>query len=132
MQRKPKPDNATVDSVRLLDTIMDHVAQEEADTAVFTEEENQWARRLRQEVDARLAELRAQLAPAVRNTKRPPEIGPEIQGLDRQQLLERLDELRQHPGVRFAHLDLAGLDTDDLRQLVAAILAPPQEERSPS
>lgn len=40
--------------------------------------------------------------------------------------------VHQRPGVRFARLDLAGLNTDDLRQLVAAILAPPHDEGTPS
>jgi hypothetical protein len=107
---------------------MDHLAQEEADTTEFTPEEDRWARRVRQGVDTQIAALRRQLTPVRPKLESLPPIPDEIRALDREGLLARLEILRQGPGVRYAHMNLTGLTTDDLRQMVAAILEPPIAE----
>jgi hypothetical protein len=126
-----KHDRDPVDPVAFVNTIMDHLAQEdpvEADTTEFAPEEDRWARRVRQGVDTQLAALRRQLTPVRPKLKRLPPIPDEIRALDHEGLLARLEILREGPGVRYAHMDLTGFTTDDLRQMVAAILEPPIEE----
>src|SRR5678815_4441731 len=117
-----------MNSVAVVNAIMDHVAQEEADRAVPTPEERRWARGVRKRVDVELARLRRQLTPTELKPKRPPPIPDEIRTLDRAGLLAQLEVLRQREGVRYAHLDLTELSTDDLRQMIAALLEPPQDD----
>ena len=121
-----KHDKAPTDPIAFVDTVMDHVAQEEADSAEFTPEEDRWARGVRQNVDTHLAALRRQLTQI--QPERPTSIPDEIRALDREALLTRLEILLQGSDVRHAHVDLTELTTDELRQMVAAILEPPTEE----
>jgi hypothetical protein len=123
-------DRPSTNSVAVVYAVMDHVAQEESDRAPTTPEEARWARRVRQQLDVQLAELRRRLTPTDCKPKRPPAIPEEIRTLDREGLLARLEVLRQYDGVRYAHLDLTGLSTEDLRQMVAAILEPPMDDES--
>lgn len=122
-------DKPSADVVAIVDAVMDHVAQEYAESVeVFTPEEDLWAQALRRRVESELARLRRQLTPARSIRKRLPPISDELRALDRDELLARLAVLRQASGVRYAHQDLTGLTTDDLRQLVAVILEPPKGE----
>ena len=121
-------DHLPVNHVAVVRIVMDHVAEDEAERAAFVPEENRWARRLRREVDGQLAGLRRQLIAEQSRHKRPPPIPPEFLALDRAGLLSRLELLREQHGVRYAHLELTGLTTDDLRQMIAAMLEPPRED----
>jgi hypothetical protein len=121
-----KHDKPPTDPITFVDTVMDHVAQEEADNAPFTPEEDRWALGIRQNVDMHLAALRRQLTLDQPTSKRP--ISDEIRALDREGLLAQLEVLRRGPGARYAHLDLTRLTTDDLRQMLAEILEPSTEE----
>jgi hypothetical protein len=122
-------DIPSADVVAIVDAVMDHVAQEYAEsTAVFTPEEDRWAQALRRRVESELARLRRQLTPARSIRKRLPPISDELRALDRDALLARLAVLRQASGVRYAYQDLTGLTADGLRQLIAVIMEPPTEE----
>ena len=116
------------DPVAFVNTVMAHVAEEEADQATGTADDRRWARELRQQVDIKLAALRRELAATPCKHKRPPPIPEEIRALERPELLEHLVRLRGCEGVRYAHLDLQGLTDDDLRQLIAAILEPAMDD----
>jgi hypothetical protein len=121
-------DNTNADPSAVLDAVMDHVALEHAESAeVFTAEEDRWARNLRQRVDRELAALRRQLTPAQPRHKRLPPVPDDLLSLDRQALVQRLRSLQEASGVRYAHQDLTGLTSEDLRQLIVAILKPPRE-----
>ncbi|HEU4726477.1 MAG TPA: hypothetical protein VFT22_01250 [Kofleriaceae bacterium] len=111
----------------LLDVAQDHVAQEGTDGAEFTPEEDEWARNVRQSVEMRLAALRRQLTPEQPKRRRLAPIPEDLQALDRSALLARLEALRIRQSVRYAHLNLTELSTEDLRQMVATILEPPTE-----
>jgi hypothetical protein len=50
---------------------------------------------------------------------------PEIAKLDRPNLLARLEALRSHAGVRYAHQDLKGLSDHDQRTMLAVLLKKP-------
>jgi hypothetical protein len=93
--------------------------------------EDQWARKVRGEIDAKLARMRRQLRLAPSSPRRASRISAELRALDRAGLLMRLDALQQVPGVRIAHLALSGLTTEDLRLLVAELEATAQTQESP-
>lgn len=122
-------DGPLVDPSLVLDAIMDHVAMERAESIeVFTPEEDRWARKLRQEVEIKLAELGRQLTPVQPRHKPLAPIPEELFALDRDALVIRLDTLRQELGIRDAQQDLTGLTPDELRTMIAALLNPPIEE----
>src|SRR5262245_48718276 len=61
--------------------------------------EDQWARNVRRDLDAKLARLRQPRSPASAAPRRASRISAELHALDRAALLTRLDALRQLPGV---------------------------------
>jgi hypothetical protein len=128
MHSSGKHDKPSPDSVAVLETILEHVADEEAEFGESTAADDRWARNLRQQTAVHIAALRRQLIPARPVVKRAAPVPDRILSLDREELLAQLELLRQSPAVRFAHQDLTGLTTDDLRLMVAAILEPPTEE----
>jgi hypothetical protein len=103
-----------------LETVLAHVSAECVDSDDDARAD-MWAQRIRAKVDAQLAAMRRQLNPARPMPRRAARISDEILALDREGLLARLEILRQAPEVRIAHLELSGLTTDDLRQLIAEI-----------
>jgi len=106
-----------------LEVVLEHVSAEGSHDPDEVARENSWAHAVRQKVDTQLAALRRQLNPARPIRRRAAGISDELRALDRDGLLARLAILRQAPEVRIAHLELSGLTTDDLRQLVAEIEA---------
>lgn len=79
----------------------------------FGVREDRWAQKVRRDLDAKLAGLRRRLNPARSLQRRATHISAELRVLDRPELLARLDDLQQAPGVRIAHLELSGLTTED-------------------
>ena len=114
-------------AVPYVDMTTGQVTQGEAEDPEFTPEEDAWARNVRQGVETKLAALRRQLTPLEPKRKRVAPIPDEIRALDRPELLSQLQLLRSRLSLRYAHMDLTGLSTDDLRQMVATILEPPTE-----
>jgi hypothetical protein len=106
-----------------LEVVLEQVSAESSDDPDEVARENAWAHAVRQKVDTQLAALRRQLNPARSTPRRAARISDELLVLDRDCLLARLAILRQAPEVRISHLELSGLTTDDLRQLVAEIEA---------
>jgi hypothetical protein len=105
-----------------LEVVLEHLSAESVDPEDDARADV-WARAVRQNVDTQLAALRRQLNPARTAPRRAARISDELLTLDREGLLARLAILRQVPEVRVAHLELQGLTTADLRQLVAEIEA---------
>ena len=97
----------------------------------FGVREDMWAQKVRRELDAKLAGLRRRLNPARSPERRATRISAELQVLDRAELLARLDALQQTPEIRIAHLELAGLTTEDLRLLVAELEATVRTQELP-
>jgi hypothetical protein len=106
-----------------LEVLLEHISAESSDDPDEVAREDAWAHAVRQKVDTQLAALRRQLSPARPAPRRAARVSDELLALDREGLLARLALLRQAPEVRIAHLELQGLTTDDLRQLVAEIEA---------
>lgn len=115
-----KHDRSARDAVAILDAVIDHVAEEEAENGEPTEQDLRWSRDLRRQMQSRMAALRRQLTP-VQPIVRSVSIGSEIRGLDREGLLAQLEALRQGGDVRYAHQDLTGLSDDDLRRMLAIL-----------
>jgi hypothetical protein len=109
MQPGDKDDGPRPDAVAILDAVIEHVAQEEAENGEPTEQDIQWSRDLRRQVQARIAELRRQL-----NSVKP------LRALDRAELLARLKAL---PGDGARH-DLASLSDEELRQMISHLTGP--------
>lgn len=126
MKRNGRHPGGDPDATHPLETVLEHVSAESVDPDDAAREES-WARALRLKVDTQLAALRRQLMP-LRPAPRPAvSVSDELRALGRDALLARLEILRQAPDVLIAHLDVSGLTTDDLRQLIAEIEA---EERT--
>lgn len=122
MKRHGKRPSSEADSPHPLETLLEHTSAESIHPQ-DDERANAWARGVRSQVDAQLAALRRQLNPARPMPRRAARIPDELFAMAREDLLARLEILRQIPEVQIAHLELSGLTTDDLRQLVAEIEA---------
>jgi len=120
MTRHGRSHGNDLDAPHPLEKVIGAVAAEsfEPDHGV---REDRWAQNIRRNVDARLAALRRQLSPPRSPQRQVARVSVDLRMLDRAALLARLDILRQAPHVRFAHLELSGLTTEDLRQLIAEI-----------
>lgn len=129
MQPNGKHEKPLPDASAVFETILDHIAEEEAENEVSTETDRCWAHNLRQQMETHIAALRRQLTPVRPVVRRPPPISSEIRALDRDGLLARLEALRQAEHVRYAHQDLTGLSDDDLRHMLALLVASPDRQK---
>jgi hypothetical protein len=114
MSPNDKDDGPPPDAIALLDAVIDHVAEEEAEHGEPTEQDVRWSRDLRRTMQARIAALRSA------HTAAPMDFA--IRALDREGLLARLEALRQDGGG--VHQDLRRLSDDDLRQMLAILVRP--------
>jgi len=123
MRPNDKDDGPVPDAIAILDAVIDHVAEEEAENGEPTEQDIRWAHDLRLKMQSRIAALRsAHTGPT--NHPGPAPMDSELRALGREGLLARLEALRQHGGVQYAHQDLTGLSDDDLRQMLAIWVGP--------
>ena len=106
----------------VLATVLDLIAEEAPDTEP-TEDDRLWAQEQHVKMQARIAQMRRQHTPPHPFIDRAVPIGPEIRGLPREAVLVRLEQLSQGGAVQYAHHELVGLTDDDLRQLLAVLLA---------
>jgi len=109
-----------------LQAILEHLAMAEDDTEP-TEDDLRWAREQHAQMQARIAAMRRQHTPSHPPIDRVPPPGPQILAMTRAELLARLESLNQDGAVQYAHRKLTGLTDDDLRQMLAILLEPPQE-----
>ncbi len=124
MTHNGKRDRASRDPIAVWEVLLDDVAEQAAEDYVPTDDDIQWSREVATMVKGRIAELRRQLTPAQPTVRRGVGLPPDIQALDRESLLARLESLRQRAEVRYAHQDLTGLSVDDLRTVLALLVAP--------
>jgi hypothetical protein len=122
MQRPKPPTPAAV-----LETLVEHIAQEEADHGLSDEATSIWARRVRADMMSRIAELRRRMLPAAPTARRVSPIAPDVLALDREGLLARLASFSQGERVQYAHRDLTGLSDDDLRRMLTLSVVRTQE-----
>ncbi|MEO7732907.1 MAG: hypothetical protein ABIY55_18225 [Kofleriaceae bacterium] len=124
MSQQDKPGSVVRDPIAVWDDILDLVAEDDAETGEPSEEDQQWSQRMELGVKSRLAELRRRLTPTAVPVKRGVKIPSEIQALARPALVAKLELLRKGANVRYAHQDLTGLSDNDLRTMLAILLAP--------
>lgn len=107
-------------NVEILDAIYEEAALEAAAEGKSTPEDRKFAREVGKRVQARLAELRRNLVPAVAPVVKAQPIRPSLLALGRDALLAKLDEITRRLGssVQYAHRNLEGLSDDDLRRLI--------------
>lgn len=107
-------------NLEILDAIYNDAALVEAEHGKSTPEDQHWARGVRDNVHARLAEMRRNLTPTVEAPKKAKPIRSSLLAMGRDALMERLTQLTAKMGgaVQYAHRHLAGLSDDDLRRLI--------------
>lgn len=107
-------------SIEILDAIYNDAALVEAEHGKSTPEDQAWARGVRSSVQARLAEMRRNLTPAVAPPKKAQPIRASLLAMTRDALIERLTQLttKMAGAVQYAHRHLAALSDDDLRRLI--------------
>jgi uncharacterized Zn finger protein len=107
-------------SIDILDAIYNDAALLEAEHGKSTPEDQKWARGVRSNVQARLAELRRNHVPAATPPKKAKPIRASLIAMTRDALVERLTQLTTKMGgaVQYAHRHLAELSDDDLRRLI--------------
>lgn len=107
-------------NLEILDAIYNDAALVEAEHGKSTPEDQKWARGVRSNVQARLAEMRRNLTPAVEAPKKAKPIRAALLAMARDALIDRLTQLTMKMGgaVQYAHRHLAELSDDDLRRLI--------------
>ena len=110
-------------SLEILDAIYDEAARLEAKEGKSTPEVRAWADGVRDDIQARLAELRRSLVPTAPAPESARPIRPSTLAMTRDMLLARLDEWAARLGgkLQIAHRHLSGLSDDDLRRLLDTI-----------
>jgi len=121
MRRNDKGDGPIPDPIAILDAVIDHVAEEEAETGEPTEQDLRWSHDLRREMQSRIAALRGRLTSAQPIAQPVSPVSTEVRALDREGLLARLKALRL--GDDDAQ-DLTEMSDDDLRRMLATLMGP--------
>ena len=121
------------DPIAVMDALLHDAAAQAAEDHVPTDEERRWAQDATAKLRRQLAQLpRAPSAqPSAAPAKRDVEIPPALQALDRGTLLAQLEFLRQHGHARYAHQNLTRLTDNDLRKMLAVLLAPQKQQGEP-
>jgi phage gp46-like protein len=121
MTSNGKHDQTLPDPTVVLDTIIEHVAEDEAENGSSTEADEQWAQALHQKMAARIAVMRRQLTPLRAPITAPSPIRSKLYDLHREQLLARIAALVESGTVQYAHQDLTRLSDADLRRLLTEL-----------
>lgn len=116
-------------NLEILDAIYNDAALVEAEEGKSTPEDQRWARDVRSNVQARLAEMRRNLTPAATPVKKAKPVRPSLLAMGRAALIERLSQLTLKMGgaVQYAHRHLAELNDDDLRRLIDTLDPEPSD-----
>ena len=123
MDRNGKNGRSSIGASRRLERLVQHLTADDEMDPVEAAREDAWARALRQQLDGQIAAMRRQLMPDRPVPRRPAPISEEILALPREILLARLEIMSQSPHIQIAHMNLSGLTTEDMRQLLAELEA---------
>jgi hypothetical protein len=123
MSHHGKRNRTARDPIAIMEGLLDDVAEQAVEDLEPTADSIQWSRALGDEVRREIARMERRGARA-RTDVAPPTvtIPAEIQALDRNTVLARLELLRQNAKVQYAHRHLSGLNDDELRRLFAHAL----------
>jgi hypothetical protein len=127
MTPSDKSGSASRDPIAIWDDILDLVAEDDAEAGEPSADDIQWSQSVDAKMKSRLAELRRQLTPSDVTIKRGVTIPSEILALCRNDLIARIEILRQAPNVQYAHQDLTGLSDNDLRTMLVVLVGRTKE-----
>jgi len=123
MSHHGKRNRTARDPIAIMEGLLDDVAEQAVEDLEPTADSIQWSRALGDQVRREIASMERCGARARRDVAPPAVTIPvEIQALDRNTVLARLEILRQNAKVQYAHRHLSGLSDDELRQLFAHAL----------
>lgn len=123
MSHHGKRNRTARDPIAIMEGLLDDVAEQAVEDLEPTADSIQWSRALGDEVRREIARMERRGARARRDMVPPTVTIPaEIQALDRDTVLARLEILRQNAKVQYAHRHLSGLSDDELRRLFAHAL----------
>lgn len=122
MSHHDKRNRTARDPIAIMEDLLDDVAEQAVEDLAPTADSIRWSRALGDQVRRELARMERRGVRA-RDVVRPSVAIPaEIQALDRDSMLARLECLRQSAKVQYAHRDLSGLSDDELRRMLAHAL----------
>lgn len=123
MSHHGKRNRTARDPIAIMEGLLDDVAEQAVEDLEPTADSIQWSRALGDKVRREIARMERCGARARRDVAPPAVTIPvEIQALDRNTVLARLEILRQNAKVQYAHRHLSGLSDDELRRLFAHAL----------
>ncbi len=123
MSHHGKRNRTARDPIAIMEGLLDDVAEQAVEDLEPTADSIRWSRALGDQVRREIAYMERRGARA-----RTDRVGPivtipaEIQALDRDGVLARLDALRQNAKVQYAHWNLSRLSDDELRRTLAHAL----------
>ena len=123
MSQHGKRNRTARDPIAIMEGLLDDVAEQAVEDLEPTADSIQWSRALGDQVRREVARMEHRVTRAWRDVVPPAvPIPAEIQALDRNTVLARLEILRQNAKVQYAHRHLSGLSDDELRRLFAHAL----------
>ena len=123
MSHHGKRNRTARDPIAIMEGLLDDVAEQAVEDLEPTADSIQWSRALGDQVRREVARMEHRVTRARRDVVPPAVTIPvEIQALDRNTVLARLEILRQNAKVQYAHRHLSGLSDDELRRLFAHAL----------
>lgn len=123
MSHHGKRNRTARDPIAIMEGLLDDVAEQAIEDLEPTADSIQWSHALGDQVRREIARMERCGARARRDVLPPTVTIPaEIQALDRDTVLARLEILRQNAKVQYAHRHLSGLSDDELRRLFAHAL----------
>jgi hypothetical protein len=123
MNHHGKRNRTARDPIAIMEGLLDDVAEQAVEDLEPTADSIQWSRALGDQVRREVARMEHRVTRARRDVVPPAVTIPaEIQALDRNTVLARLEILRQNAKVQYAHRHLSGLSDDELRRLFAHAL----------
>jgi hypothetical protein len=123
MSHHGKRNRTARDPIAIMEGLLDDVAEQAVEDLEPTADSIQWSRALGDQVRREIAGMERRGARARTDVVPPTVTMPaEVQALDRDTVLARLEILRQTAKVQYAHRHLSGLSDDELRRLFAHAL----------
>jgi hypothetical protein len=123
MSHHDKRNRTARDPIAIMENLLDDIAEQAVEDLAPTADSIRWSRALGDQVRRELARMERRGVRARTDVIRPSVAIPaEIQALDRDSMLARLECLRQGARVQYAHRDLSGLSDDELRRMLAHAL----------
>ena len=123
MSHQGRRNRTARDPIAIKEGLLDDVAEQAVEDLEPTADSIQWSRALGDQVRREIARMERRGVRARMDVAGPIVVIPaEIQALDRNGVLARLESLRQIAKVQYANWHLSGLSDDELRRTLAHAL----------